>query len=61
MRKRNLALLMAAAMTAAAVTGCGGSKPAETAPAPAENAEGEAAAAPEDFSYPMAEGDTLQY
>lgn len=58
MKKRNMALLMAAAMTATAVTGCGGSKPAETAPA--ANAAGETAS-PEDFSYPMAEGDTLQY
>lgn len=58
MKKRNMALLMAAAMTATAVTGCGGSKPAETAPA--TNTAGETAS-PEDFSYPMAEGDTLQY
>lgn len=72
MKKRACALLMATVMAAGAVTGCGSSEntgsgggageatTAAATQASEGNKEG-AAAVPEEFSYPMAAGDKLQY
>lgn len=72
MKKKSLSLLLAAAMAAGTLAGCGNAKPAaETGTAGAGAAEttagGSAAAGTEasepagEFSYPMAEGGKLQY
>ena len=67
MKKRKCALLMAAAMAATSLAGCGGSggsQTAETTKAPETTAAGETAGTVEtsaEFTYPMAAGDKLQY
>ena len=67
MKKRKYALLMAAAMAATSLAGCGGSggsQTAETTKAPETTAAGETAGTVEtsaEFTYPMAAGDKLQY
>ena len=60
--KRTAAVVMVASM-AAGLAGCGKKQDAETSVAASTEAkaEGESAAAPADFSYPMAKGEPLQY
>ena len=67
--RRKVSGLMAAALAAAALTGCGSGTTAETTAAPAESTQAasgetggtETEAAAAEFSYPMEAGDALTY
>lgn len=61
MKKRAAALILAAAAGAAVLTGCGGGADTKTENQKEIGGSGQAAASPEDFSYPMEAGDPLTY
>lgn len=61
MRKRSLSLILAAAMMATTVTGCGGKKEAPEETTALASLEGIENATPEEFTYPMEKGEPLTY